>query len=132
MPLLRSTRAVDTPRPRNAAPQEAWHETSRETDETSRETDETSREVDETSREPDWDALQIRARWHETGLQQAAHTPCPPRVGSDSGSISFGELIQGLAVMSPSTSTSDKMKLAFLLTDLDGAGGALVVTSRYM
>ena len=32
-------------------------------------------------------------------------------------------LIQGLAILSPTTSTRDKMRLAFLLTDLDAVGG---------
>ena len=91
----------------------------------------------------------------------------------ESGSISFAELLQGLAVLSPSTSTageraatapppsspqrprrrvaaharlparrqattaphraiSDKMKLAFLLTDIDAAGGVSLDNLRAM
>jgi lysophosphatidylcholine acyltransferase/lyso-PAF acetyltransferase len=39
-----------------------------------------------------------------------------------SGSISYAEFVQGVAVNSPSTSVEDKVKLAFLLMDVDGSG----------
>ena len=40
-----------------------------------------------------------------------------------SGAISYVEFLQGLALLSPSTSRDEKAKLAFLLCDLDAAGG---------
>ena len=43
--------------------------------------------------------------------------------GDGSGHISYAEFVQGLAILSPSTSPEEKIKLAFLLCDLDAAGG---------
>ena len=43
--------------------------------------------------------------------------------GDGSGAISYAEFVQGLAILSPSTSPEEKVKLAFLLCDLDAAGG---------
>jgi len=39
------------------------------------------------------------------------------------GAISFAEVVQGLALLSPECSVEDKMKLAFLMADLDATGG---------
>ena len=39
------------------------------------------------------------------------------------GDISFAELVQGLAVLSPSCSMEEKLKLAFLTCDMDASGG---------
>ena len=41
----------------------------------------------------------------------------------DGGSISYAEFVQGLAILSPSTSADEKIKLAFLLCDVDAKGG---------
>jgi len=41
----------------------------------------------------------------------------------ETGSISFSELLLGLALLSPSCSAEDKLKLAFLTCDMDASGG---------
>jgi lysophosphatidylcholine acyltransferase/lyso-PAF acetyltransferase len=43
-----------------------------------------------------------------------------------SGAISYAEFVQGLALISPHTSSDEKVKLAFLLCDVDASGGVSV------
>lgn len=42
---------------------------------------------------------------------------------SGDGEISYAEVVQGLALLSPQTSAEEKVKLAFLLCDVDASGG---------
>ena len=48
----------------------------------------------------------------------------------ESGTISFAEMLQGLAVVSSSCSLRDKIKLVFLMADLDSEGGVSLDSLR--
>jgi len=48
----------------------------------------------------------------------------------ESGSLSFAELTQGLAVLSPNCEPLDRLKLAFITCDLDAEGGVTLSSLR--